>query len=352
MTQTDITSRELVFAEFTPGTLQQYIDLILNRLVKENLPEIAGMVRLRGRLTDPGKVSGKMHYNVKIVDDGGAQAKADIPASLLSGRGIVAGHQVVASGVIVTRATAYGVEVKLSVADIQLSAEEAPVTGTVTDQGRMTLDRLRGIRMVRNEFPAHDTITVALIQSTSAHAQVSRDCLAELDKLGNVLVINPIQVNMLDPVAITKAIAQADADLLIMIRGGGDSGDFEVFDDPRVVQALSNQTAHRVMGLGHSGNATLLDLVADYSANTPAQAGGYVRERIERRQRLQGDMGKDLRLARERMESLEKERNTAQAQAKSATDLLEQVSERAAGFPLWAVAVAFVIGAVAAWLIR
>jgi exodeoxyribonuclease VII large subunit len=155
---------------------------------------------------------------------------------------------------------------------------------------------------------------------------------------------------MLDPVAIATAIRDANSDDIVMIiRGGGDAADFEVFDDPRVVTALSSQQAHRVVGLGHTGNATLLDLFCDFSANTPAQAGAYVRERVQQRQRLLGDAGKDLRLAKERMEALEKERNTAQAQLQTASELLAKAK---GGVPAWAVAVAFAVGAILAYLIR
>ena len=62
-----------LFNEFSPATLAQYVDLLLNRLVKESLPELAGMVRVRGRLTDPGRPSGRYHYGVKVVDYTGAK---------------------------------------------------------------------------------------------------------------------------------------------------------------------------------------------------------------------------------------------------------------------------------------
>ena len=161
----------------------------------------------------------------------------------------------------------------------------------------MTLERLRALSLWRVPFPDRDVISITLIQSTSAAAQVANDCMAELTKLGDAVGVFPVRVNMLDPVAIATAIREATADdILMVIRGGGDAADFEVFEDPRVLTAMAEQKAHRVVGLGHTGNATLLDLVADYSANTPAQAGAYVRERVQQRQRLLGEVGKELRL--------------------------------------------------------
>ena len=338
------------FADVSPGTLQQFTTLLLERLAASELPELGGMIRLHGRWTDPGRASGKSFYGAKIVDDGGAQAKVEILASLVASRGIVPGHQVIATGRLAVRSTNYGLEVRLVATDIQLGDQEQAARSEVSQQGRMTLERLRSIPMRRVPFPDRDCVSVTLIQSTSAVAQVSLDCMAELSKLGESIGVFPVKVNMLDPVAVASAIRDANADDIVMIiRGGGDAADFEIFDDPRVVTALSSQQAHRVVGLGHTGNATLLDLVADFSANTPAQAGAYVRERVQQRQRLLGEAGKELRVAKERMESLVKERNTAQSQLQTASELLEKAK---GGAPIWVVPVAFAIGALVVWAVR
>lgn len=74
-------------------------------------------------------------------------------------------------------------------------------------------------------------MSVALIQSTSAAAQVASDCMAELSQLGSALDVYPVPINMLDTVAIATAIRDAAADVVVIIRGGGSSQDFEVFDD-------------------------------------------------------------------------------------------------------------------------
>ena len=338
------------FADVSPGTLQQFTTLLLERLAASELPELGGMIRLHGRWTDPGRASGKSYYGAKIVDDGGSQAKVEILASLVASRGVLPGHLVIATGRLAVRSTNYGLEVRLVATDIELGDQEQAAKTEVAQHGRMTIERLRSIPMRRVPFPDRDSVSVTLIHSNSAAAQVTQDCMAELSKLGDSVGVFPVKVNMLDPVAIATAIRDANSDDIVMIiRGGGDAADFEVFDDPRVVTALSSQQAHRVVGLGHTGNATLLDLFCDFSANTPAQAGAYVRERVQQRQRLLGDAGKDLRLAKERMEALEKERNTAQAQLQTASELLAKAK---GGVPAWAVAVAFAVGAILAYLIR
>lgn len=337
------------FADVSPGTLQQFTTLLLERLAASELPELGGMIRLHGRWTDPGRASGKSYYGAKIVDDGGSQAKVEILASLVASRGVLPGHLVIATGRLAVRSTNYGLEVRLVATDIELGDQEQAAKTEVAQQGRMTIERLRSIPMRRVPFPDRDSVSVTLIHSNSAAAQVTQDCMAELSKLGDSVGVFPVKVNMLDPVAIATAIRDANSDDIVMIiRGGGDAADFEVFDDPRVVTALSSQQAHRVVGLGHTGNATLLDLFCDFSANTPAQAGAYVRERVQQRQRNQGEVARELRLLKERMGSLEKERDTAQAQLVTANILLE----KAKGIPGWVVAAAFAAGAALVWILR
>ena len=113
-----------LFADVTPGTFQQFTALLLERLAVTQLPEMAGMIRLRGRWTDPGRASGKYFYGAKVVDDGGAQAKVEIMASLVASRGIVPGQNVILAGRLVIKSSNYGIEVKLAATDIQLGEQD------------------------------------------------------------------------------------------------------------------------------------------------------------------------------------------------------------------------------------
>lgn len=321
-----------LFHEFTPGTLQQYIDLVISNLISASLPEIAGMITVTGVLLDKGRASGKTNFNAKITDDGGAQIKVDVPTSILAGRGIECNLRVIAVGRLAVRSTQYGVEVKLVASDIRLSDDQTTVTSPLTPKGSMTIERLKGIRLVRNVFPDKSPIKVELIQSNSLSAQVVNDAMLELEKLGDRILVQHIRINMLDPVALTNAILSADTDILLIIRGGGPESDFEIFNDVRVVDALANQLAYRVIALGHSGNSTLLDVIADFTAPTPTYAGTFVREQVMRQESRIAEGLRDVKFYRERMQAIEKERDNAQLQAKSASDLL---SKSRSGVPLW-----------------
>lgn len=141
------------------------------------------------------------------------------------------------------------------------------------------VSHLRSLGFKRIPFPRRlDTLSV--IHSRSQQANVLADFLNELGS--RTYPIEDIPVAMTDPSAIAQAVTTAKGNVLVLVRGGGDDGDFAVFQDDRVVSALARKNAHRVTGLGHSGNLTCADVVADFCTSTPASAGGYVREQVAR----------------------------------------------------------------------
>ncbi len=76
---------------------------------------------------------------------------------------------------------------------------------------------------------------------------------------------------------VREAIAQLDAeplvDVIVIARGGGSFEDLIAFSDERVVRAAAATTTPLVSAIGHEKDTPLLDLVADYRASTPTDAG-------------------------------------------------------------------------------
>lgn len=75
----------------------------------------------------------------------------------------------------------------------------------------------------------------------------------------------------------TAAIAQLDAhpevDVIVVARGGGSLEDLLPFSDEKLVRAAAACRTPLVSAIGHEKDSPLLDLVADYRASTPTDAG-------------------------------------------------------------------------------
>jgi hypothetical protein len=273
----------------SPATFHQAAEWIAERATLDNFSELAGIVRLNGVFAS-ARPAGRLTF-AHVSDGDGTAVNVEIPSSLLSGRGIALGTCVSVTGRFRIRSSRFGLEARLIASDITLHDDRfTPSVMKPAHQGRITLDQFRALPTRRNAFPDTHPFDVTLLHSSSAESQVYQDCLSEIVRLGDAVTVNAVPVNMLDPAAIAEAIRLAPGSgLLVLIRGGGHAADFAVFEDFRVLSAFAAKTAFRLTGLGHTGNQTLLDRVAEYSASTPTQAGTFIREAVSARQRPVND---------------------------------------------------------------
>ena len=76
--------------------------------------------------------------------------------------------------------------------------------------------------------------------------------------------------------ALKELDAHPDVDVIIITRGGGSFEDLLPFSDESLVRLAASCTTPIVSAIGHEKDAPLLDLVADWRASTPTDAGKRV----------------------------------------------------------------------------
>jgi len=81
--------------------------------------------------------------------------------------------------------------------------------------------------------------------------------------------------------ALKELDADPDVDVIIITRGGGSFEDLLPFSDEGLIRLVASSTTPIVSAIGHEKDAPLLDLVADWRASTPTDAGKKVVPDVE-----------------------------------------------------------------------
>ena len=123
--------------------------------------------------------------------------------------------------------------------------------------------------------------TIGII--TSPQAAALHDVLTTLERRAPYarLILYPTLVQGTDATAqIVQAIEianrHAQADVLLLCRGGGSLEDLWCFNEAPVVRAIHNSILPIICGVGHETDTTLADLAADVRAPTPTAAAEMV----------------------------------------------------------------------------
>lgn len=118
---------------------------------------------------------------------------------------------------------------------------------------------------------------------TSLQAAALRDVLTTLARRAphvHVIVYPaPVQGAEAAPrlaAALDAANARAEADVLVLCRGGGSIEDLWAFNDEGLAQAIARSRLPVVSGVGHETDFTIADFVADVRAPTPTAAAELV----------------------------------------------------------------------------
>lgn len=154
---------------------------------------------------------------------------------------------------------------------------------------------------------------------TSPTGQAVRDLLRNILRRhpGAWVTLRPVRVQGETAAAeVAQALRDLDEeggfDVVVVGRGGGSAEDLGAFNDEAVARAIAASAAPVVSAVGHEGDWTVADMVADLRVSTPtaaAEAVVPVRDQLVRemgmhRGRLDDGLRARLDLARERVEAL------------------------------------------------
>lgn len=299
--------------EMGASTLAKVIQTRITTSVQNAFNENLGLVKVYGKLGTVRLGNYPKAYGVKLSERG-EEVLLDIPKELVSRLQLRGGETVMALGMLTAqcgRFSDHRLAVHLDVTDMVTT--DGPEMTEVEKSDQITLARLKGLGVRRQPFPLYEDIKVSVVLSRSGQALVDQDFLQELVPIEGQVEIEKIPVNILSAEDIAAGIRRASGNVVAVIRGGGNEDQFDVFENAQVIEALANKNAYRVIGLGHTANTTLLDLLADYAANTPTRAGTHIREMLEHNSRAVMDLKRQLaaqqKTAREAQEALLKARS-------------------------------------------
>jgi exodeoxyribonuclease VII large subunit len=117
-----------------------------------------------------------------------------------------------------------------------------------------------------------------------------RDFIGQLEHAGfgfHVLTVPATVQGRAAPVSVSAAIrrlsnaGQRLVDLVVLVRGGGSKADLAAFDSEPVARAVAMSTVPVWTGIGHTGDESVADVVANRCCITPTECGRELAHRIQ-----------------------------------------------------------------------
>jgi exodeoxyribonuclease VII large subunit len=159
----------------------------------------------------------------------------------------------------------------------KLAAERARVIKALTDEGLLDRNRSQPIPAV--------PLRVGLVASPGTEGY--RDFLGQLEASGLAFDVRAVATQVQGRAA-HKTVARAitalghtDCDVIVVVRGGGSKADLAAFDSEVVARAIATSAAPVWTGIGHTGDQSVADEVANRSFITPTECGQELAQRAE-----------------------------------------------------------------------
>jgi exodeoxyribonuclease VII large subunit len=157
-----------------------------------------------------------------------------------------------------------------------LAAQRARLLRTLEAEGLL---RRNGLLAVP-ELP----LRVGLIASPGTEGY--RDFLGQLEGSGFAFEIAVAKVRVQGPDApagvarALRMLSRSGCDVIALVRGGGARGDLAAFDSELVARAVAGSDVPVWTGIGHTGNETVADVVANRVCITPTECGQALVQRV------------------------------------------------------------------------
>ncbi len=159
--------------------------------------------------------------------------------------------------------------------------------------GKMALERaalLEALKMEglleaqrRREVP-EVPLRIGLVGSPQTEG--FNDFLGQLERSGFSFVVTVVKATVQGqhaPLEVARAIntlGNQEIDLICVVRGGGSKGDLVAFDSPEIARSIASCVVPIWTGIGHTGDESVADLVANARFITPTACGASVSERV------------------------------------------------------------------------
>lgn len=189
----------------------------------------------------------------------------------------------------------------------ELFFDEKPQTVATQRRERDVLTIIRS--SPQHPFPVHAGPVRVTVVHGGPGSEVLPDFLAETLKVKDRVAVTDVIVTLGSPESIAEAVAKADGEVVVLIRGGGNDQDFYALEHPTILDAFCDKDAYRIVALGHSGNMTLLGHICEFSANTPTAAAVHICEQVREQ------AGARIAIERARVEKKSREKEVARLQA-------------------------------------
>lgn len=172
-----------------------------------------------------------------------------------------------------------GARVRFSLSDIDV---EALVGGIAAARRRLlaTLEAEGVLEANRSLPPPLVPLRVGLVTSEGSDAyhdftgQLERSGLAFTVRLERSLVQGPQAPGQL--AAALRRLQRVDVDLIVVVRGGGAKGDLAAFDHEAVARGIVSSRVPVWTGIGHTGDRSVADEIAQRALVTPTACGEAV----------------------------------------------------------------------------